>query len=239
MQNDKDAANAIEKLISYLAVTVYTISVLEIMNIPLKSFAFIGGALAIGIGLGGQNLMNNFISSLIIMIERPIKIGDIVEINNMTGRITSIGARCIALTSFSNVEILVPNSKVMQNVLVNWTFADHIVYNSAVLRVSKLLDQKPKDLITTVENALREVQGVCHSIPPSVYLSSMDDDEYVYQVNFGSDLTNLRVPEIMHSRINLALLEILDPNLFSIKHLKLVSSSSQSESESDSSSSDH
>ena len=223
MQHDKDAANAIEKILSYLVIVVYIISVLEIANIPLSSFAFVGGALALGIGLGGQNLMNNFISSLIIMIERPIKIGDIVEINDMTGKINSIGARCVSLTSFSNVEVLVPNSQVMQNVLVNWTFDNHIICNSAILHVSKTAKlPKPHKMIHILFEMLKNIPEIYKDPAPVVYVRSVDANDYIYQLSFSCDLKEVNMAEAMHSKVNLALLEILDAKDFKVEYEKLA-----------------
>lgn len=225
--HDKDTANALERVISYLIISIYIVSILEIANVPLSSFAFIGGALALGIGLGGQNLMSSFISSMIIMIERPIKIGDIVEIDGLIGTVTSIGARCVSLTSFSNVEILVPNNKVMQNVLVNWTFSDHIICNSAILSVLKSHVDKPSEIIDSLLQLLHNVPGVCTSPAPAVYLTSVSDLHYVYQVNFSCDLASVHAMEVIHSRVNVAVVDLLQNNDFNITYQKLASTTAE------------
>lgn len=234
LNHDRDTANALEKIFSTLIVVLYVISILEIANIPLSSFAFVGGALALGIGLGGQNLMNSFISSLIIMIERPIKIGDIVEIDGLIGRVNSIGARCISLTTFSNVEVLVPNSKVMQNVLVNWTFSDHIISNDALLSICKTEKlETPNERIILLQKTLSEIDSICTSTPVKIYLKSITDTHYIYQINFSCDLSQINNIEVVQSAINLAIVTLLKEEQFSIEFLDMVSNTKERHSDSD------
>jgi len=108
-------------LVLFVAVFVFS---LVSVNIPLAVFAFLGGALAIGIGFGAQNLINNFISGLILLFERPIKVGDIVEVEGVRGRITNVGGRCSLLRRFDGVDMLVPNSSFLENSVTNWTHSD-------------------------------------------------------------------------------------------------------------------
>lgn len=144
---DKDAANALENVITYIVFIIFIAVVMEIANIPLSTFAFVGGALAIGVGLGAQNLFNNFISSLIIMIEKPVKIGDTIEIDNIHGVVSSIGSRCITISTSKMTDVLVPNSKIIQDNLTNWTLLDHKIrgfidvrfYKNELCRVGKEL----------------------------------------------------------------------------------------------------
>ena len=132
LKADKDSANIIEKLAVYLIYLVYVIIGLQVANVPLSAFAFVSGALLLGVSLGAQNIINNLISGFIIMIEKPVKIGDVIEIehpNNIhtTGIVKSINARCIIITNFANIDILVPNSKLLENNVINWTFSDSII----------------------------------------------------------------------------------------------------------------
>ncbi|HEY7746008.1 MAG TPA: mechanosensitive ion channel domain-containing protein, partial [Desulfuromonadales bacterium] len=88
------AALLVEKILTMLVVIAVFAFALITVKIPLTIFAFMGGALAIGVGFGAQNLINNFISGLILLIERPIKVGDVVDVDGNRGRVTQIGARC-------------------------------------------------------------------------------------------------------------------------------------------------
>lgn len=229
MEHDKDTANALEKIVSYAGLVVFAIIVLEIANVPLSTFAFVGGALALGIGLGGQNLMNNFISSLIIMIERPIKMGDIVEFDGVVGAVTDIGGRCITITTFSNVEVLIPNSKLMQEILVNWTLGDHVLRGKAVVRIDKSFydnakktKNSPAKTIKDLVAALKSTPHIIGSPQPSAYLLGVDEHYYNYEIHFNCDISDMKALELVQSNVNIEIADLLAGTDFVIEHLKLV-----------------
>src|SRR4029079_13795478 len=115
---DPNATAAFERVVHYGLLALVVLGALYTVNIPLTIFTFFGGALAIGVGFGAQNLINNFISGLILMVERPIKIGDIVEIDGQRGRVVEIGARCSRVYLFTGIDILVPNSVFLEKSVV-------------------------------------------------------------------------------------------------------------------------
>jgi small-conductance mechanosensitive channel len=117
-------AQLFTRLLTYLMFIVVFVSALVFVNIPLAVFTFFGGALAIGIGFGAQTLINNFISGLILMFDRTIRMGDIVEVDGHRGRVASIGMRSSSIKRFDGVEMLVPNSVFLQQNVTNWTSAD-------------------------------------------------------------------------------------------------------------------
>ena len=103
------------------------------VKIPLTVFAFLGGAIAIGIGFGAQNLINNFISGFILLGEKPIRAGDQIEIEGTLGIVEKIGDRCTRVRRFDGVEILIPNSALLENSVTNMTLSDrHIRTNISV-----------------------------------------------------------------------------------------------------------
>ena len=136
----------------YLIITlsVLVIIALDLMNVPLAAFAFISGAVAIGVGFGAQNIINNFISGWILMWERPIRIGDFLEIGDTKGTVESINNRSTQFRRVDGVHMLIPNSYLLENILVNWTLVDRltrttvrvgIAYGSPVRQAAKLIEQ--------------------------------------------------------------------------------------------------
>ncbi len=124
--------------------------VLDFLSIPLTAFAFISGAVAIGIGFGAQNIINNFISGWILMWERPVKIGDFLELGDIKGNVESINTRSTRIRRVDGVHVLVPNSFLLENTVTNWTLVDRLVrtsvvvgvaYGSDVSRVTELLNK--------------------------------------------------------------------------------------------------
>ena len=105
----------------------FTLLALRTINFPLTAFAFLGGALAIGLGFGSQNIMNNFISGLIIMLERPIRSQDVVVVDGEHGTVQKIGARSTQIRSLDGRNIIVPNSYFLESNVINWTLSDELV----------------------------------------------------------------------------------------------------------------
>ena len=108
----------------YVLICFFALLVLELVNVPVTGFAFMGGAIAIGVGFGSQNIINNFISGLIILAEQPVRKGDLVEIDGISANIEHIGARSTRVRTGSNLEIVVPNSTFLENNVTNWTLSN-------------------------------------------------------------------------------------------------------------------
>lgn len=100
---------------------LFFLAALRIFGIPLTLFNFLGGAIALGFGFGAQNLCSNLISGAIILVSRPYKVGDIVEVDQQTGTVLAIGLRATEVRTYDGVDLLVPNSHFLANVIVNRT----------------------------------------------------------------------------------------------------------------------
>ncbi len=144
------AVTLLDRGLYITSVIVLILLALDIVNIPLTMFAFLGGAIAIGIGFGAQNLINNFISGLILLIERPISLGDLVEVEGIRGRVGNIGARCSRIRRADGIDMLVPNSAFLEKNVTNLTLTDTrlrmsirvgVDYGSPLREVSRLLEQ--------------------------------------------------------------------------------------------------
>jgi len=176
----------IEKVFSVLIGIVLTIFILQIANIPLESFAFLGGALALGLGLGVQHLINNLLSSLIITVEKPLSVGDIITIDGKTGKVKDIGNRCITLNTFSNATLFVPNSSVLQSSLVNWTKESKPLIHRIQLMVPKTLDiDDANESITSLLNKKNP-----KTISPKVILESVNANYYIYLITYKAKIND-------------------------------------------------
>lgn len=114
-------AAALESVAFYVLLTVFSVSALAIAGVPLTAFTLLGGAAAIGIGFGSQTVVNNFISGLILLVERPIQVGNLVQIDDLYGTVERIGTRSTLVRTGDNVDIIVPNSSFLEQNVVNWT----------------------------------------------------------------------------------------------------------------------
>ena len=145
---EKGTGVAINRLIHYFIVMVAFLVSCSIVGFELKNIAFIGGAIGIGIGFGLQTIINNFVSGLILLLERSIKVGDTVIIDDTWGTIVKIGLRATVMETLEKSEITVPNSRLVTESVTNWTLSNRaarfeievgVAYGSDVDKVKKLL----------------------------------------------------------------------------------------------------
>ena len=192
-------ASAIGKVLNYVAILLIILLALRWVNIPLTLFAFLGGAVAIGVGFGAQNLINNFISGFIMMAEQPIKIGDLVEVDNQFAVVEEIGARCTRIRTGSNVHILVPNSSFLEKSIINWTLSDRkirtrvivgVVYGSPVREVERLLTQ-----------AVMENKKVLKAPEPFVLFNDFGDNALIFEIHFWISISRLMERLMIESEI--------------------------------------
>jgi small-conductance mechanosensitive channel len=117
---DANLVQLSSRLIWFAALTVLFFTALSMLNVPLGAFAFVTGAIAIGIGFGAQNIINNFISGWILMGERPIRIGDLLEVNNTLGRVEAINTRSTRIKRTDGVRIVIPKSESSSPTVTCW-----------------------------------------------------------------------------------------------------------------------
>ena len=123
---EPDIVHLIRRIFYIVGLVILAITALDLLNVPLTAFAFVFGAIAIGVGFGAQNIINNFISGWILMWERPIRIGDYLEIGGSTGTVESIDTRSTRIRRPDGVHMLIPNSALLENTVVNWTLIDYL-----------------------------------------------------------------------------------------------------------------
>ncbi len=124
---DIGARMAIATITRYVVLLLGLLIILQTAGINLTTLNVLAGAVGIGVGFGLQQVVNNFVSGLIIMFERPIKIGDRVVVDAVDGMVTEIGARSTKILTNDNITIIVPNSKFMTENVTNWQYNDTMV----------------------------------------------------------------------------------------------------------------
>ena len=183
---EQSGAGLIEKTVRSIIIICVVFFALVTVKIPLTIFAFLGGALAIGIGFGAQNLINNFISGIILLLERPIRVGDIVEIDGTRGKVTSIGARCSEIKCFGGIDMLVPNSSFLEKNVVNWTHSDNLLRLSVTVGVAYgSPTEKVSDLIS---DALKEHEKILKFPEPVILFEEFGDSSLVFTVYFWIEI---------------------------------------------------
>ena len=115
---------AISVTIRYFLIILGFMFALSAAGIELGKFSLLAGALGVGIGFGLQNIVNNFISGLILVYERPLQVGDTIEVENLLGQVKRIGIRSSNVRTYDGAEVVVPNGNLISNQLINWTLSD-------------------------------------------------------------------------------------------------------------------
>ena len=123
---DAGMRNSLKSMVGYVGLIVAVAVAISIAGIDLSNIAIIAGALSIGIGFGLQNIVNNFVSGLILLAERPIKIGDWIVVGEHQGHVERINVRATEIQTFHRSSVIIPNSELLSSALVNWTHKDTV-----------------------------------------------------------------------------------------------------------------
>ena len=176
------AASALETLTFYALMMVSALLALRLVNVPLTVFTFLGGAVAIGVGFGSQNVVNNFISGLILLAERPVRVGDMIEYNNLIGSVKAIGMRSTRLLTGDNLEVIIPNSSLLENNVVNWTLGDTIVRCKVAVGVA--YGSPTRDVAKWLRHAADNHGRVLGKPEPFVWFTGFGDSTLDFELNF-------------------------------------------------------
>ncbi len=186
---DSSFQYAVSKMVGYVFVTAGFYTVLQNTGVDLSSLAVIAGAVGVGLGFGLQNVISNFVSGLIILAERPVAIGDRVEVGGVAGTVTKINLRSTIVVTNDNIAIIVPNSDFITNPVTNWSHGDArvqmrlavgVAYGSDVDRLRRVL------LAVAAANP-----HVLKSPEPSVYFTGFGESSLDFELGvWTSEMTH-------------------------------------------------
>ena len=140
---------AISSLLNYVIVALGFLLALGALGLDLTKVTVLAGAFGVGIGFGLQSVVNNFVSGLILLFERPVHVGDIIEVGDISGEVSRIGIRASTLRTWQGAEIIVPNAQLVTDQVTNWTLSDRtrridlpvgVDYGSAPDKVVEVLE---------------------------------------------------------------------------------------------------
>ncbi len=162
------------------------LATLSWLSIPLTIFAFLAGALAIGVGFGTQTIIKNFISGIILLFERKVRVGDIIEVDGVNGVVSEINTRSSIVRGANGVESLVPNSLLLENRVVNWTLNSRLIRRELALRVA--LDSPTQKVIEILNEAAARHGLVLKEPAPLATLSHFGDNSLDFTLYFWIEL---------------------------------------------------
>lgn len=181
------AAAMIQTVVFNALVVIIILAAMPIAGIPTTIFTVLGGAVAIGIGFGAQNLFNNLISGLIIMLEQPIRMGDIVQVGEHEGMVEAINNRCTNIRRSDGVDLLVPNSHFLEQPVINWTLTDRDIRGSMVVGVAY---GSPTDRVAQLLRQCVDEHTLIHQRPePIVLFQEFGDNALNFETFFWARIS--------------------------------------------------
>lgn len=151
-------------------------------GMPLDKLSILLGALGVGVGLGLQNVVNNFVSGIILIFDKPIQIGDVIDISSESGRVKSMGLRTTKINAPNGAEIIIPNGNLLSQNITNWTYTDNFKLVEIAIEVTG--DSIPEEINALILESLQSMTLVTTTKAPQIYYSAISDGKFKLQIKF-------------------------------------------------------
>ena len=189
---------AVGTILRYIVLVIGLMVVLQTVGLDLSAVTVLAGALGVGIGFGLQNITNNFVSGIIILFERPIKVGDRIEVGEVSGDVISISMRSTTIVTNDNISIIVPNSDFISSKVINWSHTDRNIRFNIPVGVSYNEDPEViKELLLEVAD---ENKGILQQPKPDVLFKEYADSALVFILRIWTR-EYINRPDILKSQV--------------------------------------
>ncbi len=170
------------KLLKFLIYTAVILITISSLGIDLTALAVVGGAVGVGVGFGLQKVVSNFISGIIILLDKSVKPGDVIEIDDVYGEIKSISLRYISVLTLDGKEYIIPNEDLITKKVINWSYSDNLVRTSISVGVSYSSDvNKAMELL---KEALQNIDRILKKPEPKIFLNEFDNSAVNLEIKF-------------------------------------------------------
>lgn len=170
---DAGARYAVTTIFRYILLVVGCIFALGYLKIPWSNYSWLVAAISVGLGFGLQEIVANFVSGLILLLERPVRVGDVVTIDGTTGVVSRIQMRATTVTNWDNQELVVPNKDLISGKLLNWTLSS--VVNRIALKFGVAYGTNPERVQEIILNAVSSNRALLKEPPPVVTFEEFGD----------------------------------------------------------------
>ncbi|MEG4960017.1 mechanosensitive ion channel domain-containing protein [Microcoleus sp. K4-B3] len=198
---DEGNREAIAVIIGYLIVAFGAIVAIQSIGFNLASFAVVAGGLGVGIGFGIQDLTTNFVSGLTLLLDRPVKVGDFVELEGLMGIVKKISIRSTIIQTNDDSSVIVPNSKMISNKIINWSYENSLLCLRVPVEVAE--NSNPLLVTETLLNIAYAEAGVLYKPNPKVLFVEFGDDSFKFELLVWTDRPTDR--EVIKSSLNFAI----------------------------------
>jgi small-conductance mechanosensitive channel len=196
---------AVSSLLNYAILTIGFVVALGVLGMDLTKITVLAGAFGVGIGFGLQGVVNNFVSGLILLFERPIHVGDTVQVGSLQGRVRRIGIRASIVRTAQGAEIIVPNAQLITQDVTNWTLSDRL--RRIDLPVAVIAGATPKKVIELIEAVARAHPQVFQDPAPRCLFMSYGDSSINFELRAWTDFANSAQ---VHSDLTVAIYEAVN-----------------------------
>jgi potassium-dependent mechanosensitive channel len=176
---------AISAVLHYTILLLGFFLALAALGVDMTKFTILAGAFSVGVGFGLQNVINNFVSGLILLFERPIKVGDIVQVGDATGTVEKIGIRASVIRTQDGSEVIIPNGQLISSQVTNWTFSDR--QRAIVIQISVPRNSDQTRVAELLRQAASETPGVAATPPPQAFVVTMTSTTLSFEVRTWTD----------------------------------------------------
>lgn len=193
------AGHAMATIGNYLFWLVGGLILLRLAGVDLAPLTVIAGAFSFGVGFGLQTIIQNFVSGIIILLERPIKLGDRIQVGEIVGEVTRISFRSTVIVTNDNIDVIVPNADFITAKVTNWTQTNRRVRFSVSVGVS--YDADPDAVSDLLLNVAREEEGVLSAPPPDVLFEAFGESALQFRLRYWTEAFTDQ-PAVLQSRLH-------------------------------------
>jgi small-conductance mechanosensitive channel len=183
---DQSAAALVQKTTFFVLILLVLVLVIQVAKVPLAFLTLILTAVVIGASIGAKNTIYDYLSGVILVLERPVRVSDCVEVDKEQGIVTEISGRCTIIRRFDGIDVLVPNSKLLENSVMNWTLRDLKLRGD--IKVSVSYSSPARQVAEILRQAIEENDEVLETPSAGVFLWEFGESSLDFWAWFWTDV---------------------------------------------------
>lgn len=200
---DLGLRNSLSILMQYIAISLSVLATLQIIGVTLSVLKYVLSGFAIGLSFGLRDLFNNFVTGILLLVERPLKVGDWVTIGDCNGQVIHIGARSVTMNTEDHRELMVPNADLFYKQFINWTRKDSIV--GFKLPISTKRIENPLKIREVILKVISEMPKILTNPAPAVHFKASNQSLLDFEIEYHVDLNQITSHSDVQSQFLLAL----------------------------------
>jgi len=182
---DLGIREAIGSILRYSVIGLGSIIILQTVGVDLSALTVVVGALGLGVSFGLQTITTNFVSGIIVLLERPIKVGDRIEVGTINGDVIKIALRATTVRTNDNIEIIIPNSEFINNRVINWSYSNKTI--RFAMPIGTAYDCDPKQVRSILLEAAKAHPGVLETPAPEVIFIGFGDSALNFELRIWTE----------------------------------------------------